>query len=108
MKVKDGSVFVGELTTRGRKTGAPRTVELRMVCLDGKFYAASSSVEKKHWCRNMIKNPEGIVKAAGEKFSCAARRVEDEALRSRVLALRDGAPLSERIVFELAPLGREA
>lgn len=103
MKLANGSVFVGDLTTVGRKTGAPRTVEIRMVYLDGKFYAASGNVGKKHWCRNLIQNPEVEVRAAGELFSCRARRVEDETLRRRVLALRDSRPLPERAVFELAP-----
>jgi len=105
MNLKNESVFVGELTTVGRSTGLPRTVELRMVYLDGKFYAASSNVQSKHWCRNMMKNSKVTVKAGGEKFSCRARQVADEALRARVLELRDATPLTERVVFELAPAG---
>jgi len=103
MKLKNGSVFVGELTTVGRRTGLARTVELRMVYIDGKFYAASSNVQGKHWCRNMIENSKVTVKAGGEKFSCEARQVADEKLRVRVLKLRDATPLSERVVFELKP-----
>ncbi|HEY3305172.1 MAG TPA: nitroreductase/quinone reductase family protein [Candidatus Binatia bacterium] len=105
MKLKNESVFVGELTTVGRSSGIPRTVELRMVYLDGKFYAASSNLEGKHWCRNMIENSNVTVKAEGEKFSCQARQVADEKLRVRVLKLRDATPLSERMVFEMAPAG---
>jgi deazaflavin-dependent oxidoreductase (nitroreductase family) len=103
MKLRDESVFVGELTTTGRRTGLARTVELRMVYLAGKFFAASSSVQNKHWCRNMLKNPDVMVKAAGELFPCQARQVEDETLRRRVLNLRDAPPLLERVVFEMKP-----
>jgi hypothetical protein len=78
---------------------------LRMVCLDGKFYAASSNVQSKHWCRNMIKNSDVTVKAGGEKFSCEAAHVTDDKLRARVLELRDGKPVLERVVFELTPAG---
>ncbi len=99
MKLANGSAFVGDLTTVGRRTGRARTVELRMVYLERKFYAASSNVEKKHWCRNMIQNPAVKVKAAGELFSCRSRRVEDEKLRRRV-----PPPLLERAVFELTPI----
>jgi len=91
MQLKNESVFVGELTTVGRSTGLPRTVELRMVYLDGKFYAGSSNVQGKHWCRNMIKNSNVEVKAGGERFSCHARQIADEKLRVRVLKLRDAA-----------------
>ena len=103
MKLKNDSVFVGDLTTIGRRTGLPRTVELRMVYLDGKFYTASSKIQGKHWCQNMLKNPNVEIKAGGERFSCQARRVADEKLRLRVLDLRDSPPLLERVVFEMAP-----
>ena len=103
MNLRNESLFVGELTTVGRRTGLPRTVELRMVYLDGKFYAASSRVQGKHWCRNMLKNPDVEVNAGGERFSCKARQVTDERLRLRVLNLRDSPPLLERVVFEMAP-----
>jgi deazaflavin-dependent oxidoreductase (nitroreductase family) len=101
--LKNASVFVGERTTVGRSTGLPRTVELRMVYLEGKFYAASSNVQSKHWCRNMIQNSNVTVKVGGEKFSCEAAQIMDDELRARVVKLRDGKPLSERVVFELDP-----
>lgn len=103
MKLRNESVFVGELTTIGRRTGLPRTVELRLVYLDGRFYASSGSVQNKHWCRNLIKNPAVEIKAGNERFPCQARKVTDEKLRRRVLSLRDSPALSDRVVFEMAP-----
>ena len=103
MNLRNGPVFVGELTTVGRRTGLPRTVELRMVYLDGRFYAASSRVQGKHWCQNMLKSPKVEIKAGDDRFSCRARQIEDEKLRLRVLNLRDSPPLMERVVFEMAP-----
>ncbi|MBI2349565.1 MAG: nitroreductase family deazaflavin-dependent oxidoreductase [Deltaproteobacteria bacterium] len=81
MKLKNESVFVGVLTTIGRRTGLPRSVELRTVYLDGKFYASSASIQTKHWCRNLIKNPSVKVKASGESFACEARQVTEEKLK---------------------------
>lgn len=104
MGVTEPHVFVGELTTVGRRTGRPRTVELRLVRLNGKFYASSSNVERKHWCRNMLKNPAVSVTAAGKRFLCSAGRLDDEKLRRQVLSLRDSPPLMERVVFELSPV----
>ena len=104
MKLRNESLFVGELTTIGRRTGLPRTVELRMVYLDGKFYASSASIQTKHWCRNLIKNPSAKVKAGGENFACEARQVAEEKLKARVLSLRDSPPLSNRAVFEMTPI----
>jgi len=58
MTLQNESVIVGKLTTLGRRTGLPRTVEINLIYLDGKFYATSASVKNKHWCQNMIKNPD--------------------------------------------------
>jgi len=103
MKLQDESVYVGQLTTIGRKTGQKRTVELRLVYNRGHFYATTSQVETKHWCRNMIKNAAVEVTIAGQDFHCEAREVTDEKLRRRVLILRDSPDLSDRIVFEITP-----
>jgi len=103
MALKDGAVFVGELTTVGRKTGTPRTVELRFVYLEGKFYASSARVNGKHWCQNMLKNPAVGMKADGQHYRCRALQVTDEDLRRRILTLRDSPPLMDRVVFEIAP-----
>lgn len=104
MKLKNESAFVGELTTIGRRTGLPRSVELRLVYLDGRFYASSATIKKKHWCRNLIKNPAVEIKAGRERFDCEARQVTDEKLRAQVLGLRDSPPLSNRSVFEMTPV----
>jgi deazaflavin-dependent oxidoreductase (nitroreductase family) len=103
MELKDGSSLVANLTTIGRKTGLPRTVELRFIYLDGHFYASSSKVEGKHWCQNMIKNPAVEISARGGNFSCMAKLVTDETLRRKILTLRDSPPRLERVVFEITP-----
>ena len=103
MKLKDGSTIVANLTTIGRKTGQPRTVELRLLYFNGKFYATSSKVAGKHWCQNMIENPTVEIKAKGEKLSCTTKQVSDEAFRQRILTLRDSPPQLNRVVFEIAP-----
>jgi deazaflavin-dependent oxidoreductase (nitroreductase family) len=102
MNLKDGSTIVANLTTIGRKTGVPRTVELRLLYLNGNFYATSSKVDGKHWCQNMIRNPVAEIRVKGEKFSCTAKQVSDEALRQRILNLRDSPPQLNRVVFEIA------
>jgi deazaflavin-dependent oxidoreductase (nitroreductase family) len=103
MKLQDGAMIVADLTTTGRKTGLPRTVELRFVYDQGCFYASSSKVEGKHWCQNMLKNGAVEINAQGERFSCVAKRVTDENVRRRILTLRDSPPLMDRVVFEIKP-----
>jgi len=103
MRLKNESIFVGEVTTIGRHTGLPRTVDLRLVYLDSRFYASSARVQNKHWCRNLIKNPAVEIRVGSERFSCRARQVTDTRLRGRVLTLRDSPALLDRAVFEMTP-----
>ena len=105
MTLRNESVLVGKLTTLGRRTGLPRTVEINLIYLDGKFYATSASVKNKHWCQNMIKNPDVEVKAGNRRVSCRTRLVTEERVRIQVLQLRDSPPLLGRAVFEMSPLG---
>ena len=103
MNLKDGSTIVANLTTIGRKTGQARTVELRFLYFKGNFYATSSQVAGKHWCQNMLTNPAVEITAKGEKISCSATQVIDEAFRKQILTLRDSPPQLNRVVFEIAP-----
>ena len=104
MNLKDGSNIVADLTTMGRKTGVPRTVELRFLYFQGNFYATSNRIAGKHWCLNMIKTAAVEITAKGEKMSCTAKQVTDEELRKRILTMRDNPPQLERVVFEIKPV----
>ena len=106
MNLKDGSNVVADLTTIGRRTGEPRTVELRFLYLNGNFYATSSRVQGKHWCQNMIKNPAVEIRIKGERLSCIAKQATDETLRKQILTLRDSPPQLDRVVFEIKPYDR--
>ena len=102
---KENSLFTGKIVTKGRSTGQPRTVELRLVYVDGCFYASSTSLDKKHWCRNMIKEPSMEVLYGGVRIPCAAHIISDEAQRAKVLRIRGAAPGEDRTVFEMTPRG---
>jgi deazaflavin-dependent oxidoreductase (nitroreductase family) len=101
MDFKDGSTLIADLTTIGRKTGQPRTVELRLVYHNGSYYASSSKVNGKHWCQNMIKNPAVEITVRGNKLACTASQVSDDKLRQEILSLRDSPPRMDRVVFEI-------
>lgn len=103
MKIADGSTLVANLTTIGRKSGEPRTVELRFLYFKGNFYATSGRVEGKHWCQNMLKNPAVTVATTTENFPCLSSKVDDEKLRKQVLTLRDSPAQLDRVVFEIRP-----
>jgi deazaflavin-dependent oxidoreductase (nitroreductase family) len=103
MKLKDGSNVVANFVTVGRKTGLPRTVELRFLYYQGSFYATSSRVQGKHWCQNLLANPTVEIRANGETLSCTATQVTDDKMRRQILKLRDSTPQLDRVVFEIKP-----
>ena len=103
MNLKDGAKVVANLTTVGRKSGLPRTVELRFVYRRGCFYASSSRIQGKHWCQNLLENPAVEIAFKGEKFPCTAGQVTDETLRKEILAARGSAREMDRLVFEIKP-----
>ena len=105
MDLKDGASVVADLTTIGRKSGLPRTVELRFTYHQGNFYASSSRVRGKHWCENLLENPAVVITLKGERLACAARQLTDDKLRKQILAARGSSRDSNRVVFEMEPGG---
>lgn len=103
MDLKDGASIVADLTTIGRKSGLPRTVELRFIYHQGSFYASSSRVKGKHWCENLLENPAVVITIKGQKAAGLARQVNDDKLRREILAARDSLSDLDRIVFEIKP-----
>ena len=103
MDLEDGVSIVADLTTTGRKSGLPRTVELRFTYYHGNFYASSSRVKGKHWCENLLNNPAVVISVEGKKIAYVARRVTDEKLRKEILAARSSSRDMDRVVFEMKP-----
>jgi len=103
MDLKDGASIVADLTTIGRKSGLPRTVELRFIYHQGSFYASSSRVKGKHWCENLLENPAVVITVKGQKVAGLARQVNDDKLRREILAARYSLSDLDRIVFEIKP-----
>lgn len=103
MNLTDPSTVVADLTTIGRKSGAPRKVELRLLFYKGSFYATSTRVQGKHWCQNLLANGAVDITVKGEKLACLGTQVSDETLRREVLTLRDTPAQFERVVFQITP-----
>jgi hypothetical protein len=102
--VEDGSSLVGYLTTKGRVTGNPHTVPLRLVCYQGRFYASRRDA-RSDWCRNALRNPTVAVDVAGQHFPGIASLVTDSALSRKISQLKYGDQriLELRTVFEIIP-----
>jgi deazaflavin-dependent oxidoreductase (nitroreductase family) len=60
------------LTTRGRKTGLPREIEIWFTERDGCFYVIAE-FDTSHWLQNLRANPAVKVRAGERSFSAQAR-----------------------------------
>jgi deazaflavin-dependent oxidoreductase (nitroreductase family) len=65
------------LTTTGRVTGRPHTIEI-WFSLDGQaLYMLSGGRDRSDWVKNLQRTPEVTVRIANETFEGRARVVED-------------------------------
>lgn len=103
------------LTTRGRKSGEPRDIEIWFVALEGRHYMISERREASHWVQNIQHDPAvtfsvgtradrastlPLVRARGRVVSDAA----EPDLARAVRALMDAKyRWSDGLVVELSP-----
>ena len=71
-----GSAKFIHLTSTGRKTGKPHTVELWFAVNDGRVYLSHEG-EETDWMRNIKKNPKVIFEIGKKDFTGAARYLND-------------------------------
>src|SRR5713226_2190583 len=69
------------LTTRGRKTGRPRTGAVSFMPLDDHFVVFSGWGIGSNWFKNIRADPEVKVKVGRRQMRASARIVEDAARR---------------------------
>lgn len=90
------------LTTRGRRTGRPHTIEIWFGMHERALYLLSGGREDADWVRNLIEEPAVTVRLGNDLLAARARVVQDpqeDALARRLLAgkyqgWREGQPLS--------------
>lgn len=106
--MEEGSSLVGYLTTKGRVTGDPHTVPLRLVYYQGRFYASRRDA-RSDWCRNALRNPTVAIDVAGQRFTGIASLVMDCTLRRKISQLKygDRRHLELRTVIEITPGGAQ-
>ncbi len=74
-----------ELTTTGRTSGLPRTIEIWFAVRKGTAYLLAGDGEHAHWVRNIVVNPLVRLRVGGLDFAGRGRIVSDlaEAERAR-------------------------
>jgi deazaflavin-dependent oxidoreductase (nitroreductase family) len=81
MPVPDLRALAGEdfcyLTTTGRVTGGPHTIEIWFAIEGQTLYMLSGGRDGSDWVKNLKRTPEVTVRIAGKHFDGHARVVED-------------------------------
>ncbi|MER3421438.1 MAG: nitroreductase family deazaflavin-dependent oxidoreductase [Chloroflexota bacterium] len=99
--ITDAFTFV-YLTTTGRRTGRPHTIEIWAAAHAGRLYLLAGRGGRADWVRNLVRNPAVRVRIGAETHAGVARVVrdpEEDALARRLLATkyqgwREGQSLS--------------
>src|SRR5260370_5119433 len=73
------------LTTRGRKTGRPRTGAVSFMPLEGHFVVFSGWGVGSNWFKNILANPEVSVTVGRRRMRATARVVEDPERRRQLM-----------------------
>ena len=91
------------LTTTGRRSGRPHTVEMWFALSDGRVFMLSGGRDGSDWVRNIQSEPRVEIRIADERRAGLARVLvpdtADDALARRLLVEKyepiDGGPLDE-------------
>ena len=68
-----------QLTTFGRKTGEESSVTIWIVTDGKKVYIRSGQGLKRHWPKNLLARPEGILQLDGKAVRFKSRHISDPA-----------------------------
>jgi deazaflavin-dependent oxidoreductase (nitroreductase family) len=98
------------LTTRGRRTGQPREIEIWFTVSRGRYYVIAEHGERAHWVRNLRAEPKVAVRV-GTRTRRARARVLDGPRHARAVAAaraRSQAKYGwgDGLVVELTPVRR--
>ena len=66
-----------DLTTVGRRSGKPRTIEIWFVSYEGLLYVLAEHGLKAHWVRNIQANPDVTIHIAQRCFRARGRILGD-------------------------------
>jgi deazaflavin-dependent oxidoreductase (nitroreductase family) len=77
------------LTTTGRKTGLPREIEIWFVERDGRYYILAEHGYKAQWVKNVVANPQVILKLASRRWNARGHVVDPETQPDLYAAVRE-------------------
>ena len=84
--------FIGKmillLTTKGRKSGLPRTIPLQYEKINGAYYLGSANGENSDWVRNLLADPQVKLWVGKAEFAGTAEVIRDRERIANFLAYR--------------------
>ena len=93
------------LTTTGRRSGAPREIEIWFTAHAGCYYVVAEHGERANWVQNLRAAPAVTVRVGVERFAARARVVEDRELVRTVRHLSETKyGWGDGLVVELEPV----
>ena len=66
------------LTTIGRKSGAPRRIEIWFVERQGDVYLLTDDRNRSHWFRNVVANPSATIEIGSRKWHAHGQVLDPE------------------------------
>ncbi len=75
IKPQHAEADFGYLTTTGRRTGKPHTVEIWFAVAEGVIYLLSGGGGSSDWCRNLEADPAASFRIARTDYPVTGRRV---------------------------------
>jgi deazaflavin-dependent oxidoreductase (nitroreductase family) len=79
------------LTTRGRRTGQPREIEIWFTRLGDRYYVIAEHGERAQWVRNLLADSRIRVRVADDVFPAAARAIDPAAEPDLARVVREGS-----------------
>ncbi len=71
-----------DMTTIGRQSGEPRTIEIWWFHFEGRFIVTGTP-GRRHWLANLRADPRVVVEVADMRLEATAAEIADEAFRRR-------------------------
>ncbi len=75
IKPSHATADFGYLTTTGRRSGNPHTVEIWFAAVGDTIYLLSGAAGRSDWCRNLLAEPEATFRIARTEYPVTGRRV---------------------------------
>lgn len=98
------------LTTRGRRTGLPREIEIWFTRFEGRFYVIAEHGERARWVQNLRADSRAGVRVGQRRFRVRARIVDRRKEPGLARAIRTRSTRKygwgDGLIVELSPAPR--